>query len=118
MTDKVTTEKFNTNESIIMTNNISYIEFPAKNLPATKAFFQQVFQWDFQDFGPEYTAFSDQGLAGGFFKSELSSSTKTGGVLVVLSSDDLETSEAEVIERCCSSRHDQISSNQNNIYDC
>ena len=40
---------------------INYVEFPAKDLPATKAFFQSVFGWSFVDYGPEYTAFSDQG---------------------------------------------------------
>lgn len=40
---------------------ISYVEFPARNIKATKDFFSQVFGWSFQDFGPEYSSFSNQG---------------------------------------------------------
>ncbi|MEW4983914.1 MAG: VOC family protein [Cycloclasticus sp.] len=69
---------------------ISYVEFPAKNLQATKEFFTQVFGWSFQDFGAEYTAFSNQGIDGGFFKSELSSSTNNGAALIVFYSNNLE----------------------------
>ena len=63
---------------------INYVEFPARDLDATKDFFTQVFNWSFQDFGPEYSAFSNQGIDGGFFKSPLSSSTDHGGALIVL----------------------------------
>ena len=47
---------------------INYLEFPAKDISATKAFFESAFGWHFEDFGPDYTAFSDQGIDGGFFK--------------------------------------------------
>ena len=53
-----------------ISDKINYVEFPARNIGATKAFFTSVFGWGFEDFGPEYTAFSDQGIDGGFFKSE------------------------------------------------
>jgi len=43
---------------------INYVEFPAKDLPATKAFFKKAFGWSFEDYGPDYTAFSNQGLDG------------------------------------------------------
>ena len=69
---------------------INYVELPAKNLSATKEFFTQVFKWDFQDFGPEYSAFLNQGIDGGFFKSDLSSSTSNGAALIVFYSDNLE----------------------------
>ena len=69
---------------------ISYVEFPARNLQATKEFFTQVFGWSFQDFGAEYTAFSNQGIDGGFFKSELSSLTNNGAALIVFYSNNLE----------------------------
>lgn len=68
---------------------INYVEFPAKDLEATKDFFAQVFNWSFQDFGPEYTAFSNQGIDGGFFKSTLSSSSSHGGALIVFYSSDI-----------------------------
>ncbi len=58
---------------------LNYVEFSSKDLEATKAFFSAVFEWDFVDYGPEYTAFSNQGLDGGFFKADVSSQTQTGG---------------------------------------
>jgi predicted enzyme related to lactoylglutathione lyase len=69
---------------------INYIELPAKDLAATKAFFAQVFGWKFQDYGPEYTAFSDEGLDGGFFLSDTSSTQENGAALVVFYSENIE----------------------------
>lgn len=77
---------------------INYVEFPAKDIPATKRFFEQAFHWTFVDYGPEYTAFSHSGIEGGFFQSDLVSSTANGACLLVLLSDDLEESEARVKE--------------------
>ena len=45
---------------------INYHEFPARDIPATKLFFETVFGWHFEDFGPNYTAFSNQGVGGDF----------------------------------------------------
>ena len=78
---------------------INYVEFPSQDIEKTKIFFTNAFGWEFQDFGPEYTAFSDQGLDGGFFKSELRSTTSNGGALIVFFSDDLESTLTKV-ENC------------------
>ena len=75
---------------------LNYVEFPARNIEATKAFFTQAFGWSFEDFGPDYTAFSDQGLDGGFFKSELSSSTENGSALIIFFSQELEVTQAKI----------------------
>ncbi|KGJ87423.1 VOC family protein [Colwellia psychrerythraea] len=75
---------------------INYVELPAKNIPATKAFFEQAFSWKFVDYGEEYTGFSNSGIEGGFYLSELVSSTATGACLLVLLSDDLEDTERRV----------------------
>jgi predicted enzyme related to lactoylglutathione lyase len=75
---------------------INYVEFPAKDLVATKAFFQSVFGWSFTDYGPDYTAFENQGLDGGFFQSDLASSTEKGAALIVLYSNQLEATLAKV----------------------
>lgn len=75
---------------------INYVEFPAKDLGATKMFFQTAFDWSFIDYGSEYAAFSDQGLDGGFYKSELSSSTTQGSALVVFYSERLEETQSAV----------------------
>ncbi|MBT5229409.1 MAG: VOC family protein [Methylococcales bacterium] len=69
---------------------INYVEFPAKDLESTKAFFSAAFNWHFQDYGPDYSAFSNQGLDGGFFRAELASSCKTGAALIVFYSENLE----------------------------
>jgi len=68
---------------------LSYVEFPASNIPATKLFFEKVFGWTFQDYGPDYSSFNNQGLDGGFYKSNLTSIASNGAALLVLKSDDL-----------------------------
>jgi len=81
-----------------MNEKINYVEFPANDLSATKAFFSQAFGWTFEDFGEEYSAFYGQGLEGGFFQSELSSLTSNGASLIVLLSDNLEQTQAAIEE--------------------
>ena len=75
---------------------MNYVEFPAKNLEATKVFFQSAFGWAFVDYGPDYVAFSDQGLDGGFFKSDLSAKTENGSALIVFYSEELEKTQAKI----------------------
>jgi len=75
---------------------INYVEFPAKDLSKTKAFFEQVFGWSFEDYGSEYTAFSGQGLDGGFFKSKLESSTNNGAALIVFYSNNIKITQTKV----------------------
>jgi predicted enzyme related to lactoylglutathione lyase len=75
---------------------INYLEFPAKDIEATRSFFSSVFDWEFVDYGPEYTAFSNAGIDGGFFKSPLNASTENGSVLVVFYSDELEQTQTKV----------------------
>ena len=75
---------------------INYVEFPSKDLPITKAFFAKVFGWTFTDYGPDYTAFADEGLDGGFFKSDLSSATENGSALLVFYSADLAKTQVKI----------------------
>ncbi|TBR42747.1 VOC family protein [Marinomonas agarivorans] len=75
---------------------VNYIELPARDLTATKTFFTKLFDWHFTDYGPEYTAFSNSGIEGGFFKSDLTSVTQKGSALIVLYSDDLEATLAKI----------------------
>ena len=75
---------------------INYVEFPSKNLKATKEFFSEVFSWKFVDYGPEYTAFSNQGLDGGFYYSKLASTTEKGGALIVFYSKALENTQSKI----------------------
>lgn len=73
-----------------MHEKINYVEFPSKNLKTTKSFFNTVFGWSFTDFGADYTAFNNEGLNGGFFKSDQVSSTENGSALIVFYSRNLE----------------------------
>ncbi|SFN69281.1 VOC family protein [Dokdonella immobilis] len=75
---------------------INYVEFPARDLDATKAFFTAAFGWSFVDYGPDYTAFSDEGIDGGFYRSDLSGTVDRGTALIVLFSEALEATLAGV----------------------
>ena len=77
-------------------NKISYVEYPAKDITATKVFFAKAFDWQFVDYGPDYASFSDQGLDGGFFRSDKCSRVSEGAALVVFYSLDLEAIQAQV----------------------
>ena len=77
--------------------SINYLEFPAKDLAATKAFFTSVFRWSFVDYGPEYIAFKDKTLEGGFYQSDLTSGSSKGVALVVFYSDNLEETKNKVV---------------------
>ncbi len=76
---------------------INYIELPSANMQQTKKFFKQVFDWSFEDYGPQYMAFSNAGIDGGFFKSKLKSSIENGAALIVLYSEDIRTTEKNII---------------------
>lgn len=76
---------------------LDYVEFPARDLDATKVFFQKAFGWTFDDYGPNYCAFGDQGLDGGFYRSELVARRDAGSALLVFFSADLEATQAKVI---------------------
>jgi len=41
---------------------LNYVELPARDLGATKQFFGDAFGWTFEDYGPEYAAFANEGL--------------------------------------------------------
>ena len=75
---------------------INYVEFPSKDLHATKAFFASVFGWSFIDYGPEYTAFSNEGIDGGFYQSDLTATMAKGGALIVFYSKDLENTQLKI----------------------
>ncbi len=68
---------------------IDYVELPGGDLDALERFYSAAFGWEFTDYGPEYRAFSDGTLNGGFYKSTHCSRTDHGSALVVLYSDDL-----------------------------
>ena len=75
---------------------INYVEFPSKNIETTKEFFTSVFGWSFVDYGPEYIAFSNAGIDGGFYKSDIAASSAKGGALVVFYSKKLDETQTKI----------------------
>lgn len=77
---------------------IDYIEFPASDLGAVEKFYSTVFNWTFESYGPEYLAFKEGRLDGGFYRSEKCSLEENGGALVIFYAEDLEGAERAVVE--------------------
>jgi uncharacterized protein len=73
---------------------IDYIEFPCAQTARAKAFYNAVFGWTFQDYGPGYTSFHDGRIAGGFTTD---AKVSADGPLVVLYAKDLEGTQAKVV---------------------
>ncbi len=70
---------------------INYVELPAQDLDAVEAFYSGAFGWSFTDYGPEYRAFSDGQLDGGFRRAGNASSTDNGAALIILYAEELES---------------------------
>lgn len=75
---------------------IDYIEWPARDLDAVQVFYEHAFEWTFTDYGPDYRAFTDGTLNGGFYRTEQQSSTRNGAALIVIYAKDLEQSREKV----------------------
>ena len=76
---------------------VDYVEWPARDFDAVQVFYEQVFGWTFTDYGPDYRAFTDGRLEGGFYKAEQQSSTISGAALVVIYALDLEQAREAVV---------------------
>lgn len=77
---------------------INYVELPSSDLLVTQQFYTQVFGWEFEDYGSDYTAFSGAGLDGGFYLAAKRSNSDDGAALVVLYSKDLESTQLKIEE--------------------
>jgi hypothetical protein len=75
-------------------NHINYVEFRAKDLHKIKEFYTKAFDWTFTDYGPNYTAFSESGIQGGFEKTE---ADIVNGALIVLYHKDLKLIKNKII---------------------
>jgi predicted enzyme related to lactoylglutathione lyase len=76
---------------------VDYIEFPCADFDAVQSFYEKAFGWSFTDYGPEYRAFNDGKIDGGFRRADLHSSTENGGALVILYAEDLESTRDKVV---------------------
>ena len=75
---------------------VDYIEFPTTDLVKTKAFYTEVFGWEFTDYGPDYASFADGRMNGGFRAEK---KVESGGPLVVIYSKNLEELETIITKR-------------------
>ena len=71
-------------------NTVDYVETPSRDPPQTKAFFAALLGWRFTEYGPDYLAFEDGRLNGGFYRSDKVSSYATGSSLIVIYTERLE----------------------------
>ncbi len=76
-------------------HTIDYVEFHASDLAAVRQFYNHVFGWEFEDYGPDYTSFKDGRLAGGFALGPVSPGA---GPLVVIYVDDLQATEKQIMD--------------------
>jgi predicted enzyme related to lactoylglutathione lyase len=73
---------------------IDYVEFTVRDLAEAKRFYAAAFGWTFNDYGPSYAGIrSGDGEAGGLHETK---DIRVGGPLVVLFSNDLESSMSAV----------------------
>lgn len=79
-------------------HHFNYIELPALDLAAMKAFYTDVFGWNYVDYGPSYAAIRGAGIDGGFDADAGARKPSNQGALVVLYSDDLEATEKGVVD--------------------
>lgn len=77
--------------------SINYVEFPAADLDTVRAFYGAVFAWTFTPYGPDYLAFKDRALEGGFYRAPLRSVAAQGAALVVFYAVDLEATRDAVL---------------------
>ena len=86
----------------MQTTPINYVELAVVDMQASKKFFKQCFNWQFSDFGEDYTEFNNAGpINGGFYKTDDKHKVATsdqGSMLLVLISDDLIAVQTKIIK--------------------
>ena len=75
---------------MLLDQKINYLELPARDFDSVQRFYEGAFGWSFTDYGPDYRAFNDGTIDGGFYKADTSSSTGNGAALIVLYAKDIE----------------------------
>jgi predicted enzyme related to lactoylglutathione lyase len=71
---------------------IDYIELVVRDIARAKTFYGAAFGWEFTDYGPEYAAFNDGRLDGGFRTGD----PQPGGPLVITYAVDLAEAQRRV----------------------
>ena len=81
-------------------HGVNYIEFTTSDIALSKRFYERVFGWNFQDWGPDYISFDkvSAGIDGGFRTGDRQDNPPAITPLVVLYSQDLKKTEAAILE--------------------
>ena len=74
---------------------IAYLELPTQDLPASRAFYANLFGWTFQDYGPTYAAFSGSGTDGGL---NADPAERTRAPLAVIESHNIEATQQSILD--------------------
>ncbi len=77
---------------------IDYIEFNVDDMHAAKAFYGEAFGWQFNDYGPDYAGIQKPGGVGEVGGLTVADRVQAGGPLVVLYSDDLDSTRRRVVD--------------------
>lgn len=77
-------------------HEIGYIEFGVTDLEATRRFYESAFNWEFNDYGPEYCGIKSPDGEGEIGGLSAGSEPTSGNPLVLLHSTDLEASQTAV----------------------
>ena len=72
---------------------VDYVEFGATDIKGTRRFYERVFGWQFEDYGPDYTSFRDGRLSGGFTRD---APVRPANPLIVIYAAHLEEVEAKI----------------------
>jgi predicted enzyme related to lactoylglutathione lyase len=72
---------------------VDYVEFGATDIKGTRRFYERVFGWQFEDYGPDYTSFRDGRLSGGFTRD---APVRPANPLIVIYAARLEEVEAKI----------------------
>ncbi len=78
-------------------NQINYVELPASNFEAMKAFYGDLFEWTFESYGEDYLAFNDGRLDGGFYKSDNRAAAGDGAALIIFYTQNLEELQDRIV---------------------
>jgi predicted enzyme related to lactoylglutathione lyase len=68
-------------------NKLAYVELPASSTAEMKVFYGSLFGWSLQDWGDDYTAFSESGVDGGFNAGH---DHRTKAPLLILETSDIQ----------------------------
>jgi uncharacterized protein len=72
---------------------VDYVEFGATDIKGTRRFYERVFGWQFEDYGPDYTSFRDGRLSGGFTRD---APVRPANPLIVIYAARLEEVEVKI----------------------